>query len=367
MTTLLRHIDRTRTDVTLTVVDGTKSALMQDLPAGLRSIDLACSRVSRAMPLLCRLIWQRRPQVVFTTLSHLNLMLAIIKPLLPRGIRLVARESSVLSELVHSERRPALWRWAYRRFYPQLDHIICQSQVMQDDLCKHFGVARQKTTLIYNPVDLRAIESLAEEIVQPETGSRRRSRNGNGNGSAIASDSDSDSDSAVHFVAVGRMAKVKGFDVLLQALHLLDQPHVQLDLIGDGPELPHLIALATSLGLSSRIRFHGFQSNPYSWMRRADALVLSSRYEGLPNAVIEALACGTPVIASPVPAVLEIIKGIDQAVAAPGMSADDLAYAMRQWLKSTRERVPLHYIARFEAVSVTRQYEATLHDVASSL
>lgn len=344
MTTLLRHFDPARVDVALAVVDGRDPVLARELPSDLHWMDLGCDRVVRAMPRLCRLIWRRRPHVVLTTLSHLNLMLAIAKPLLPRSTRLVARESSVLSEIVRSERHTALWHWAYRRYYPRLDHIVCQSRVMQDDLCEHFGVARHKTSLIPNPVDLDEISRLSADAaaLAPRAGAE------------------------VRFVAVGRMMPVKGFDVLLQALHLLDAPTVQLDLVGDGPELPRLRALAESLGLASRVHFHGFQSNPYHWMRRADALVLSSRYEGLPNAVIEALACGTPVIASPVPAALEIIGGVDQAVAARGMGAEDLAQAMGRWLAGPRERVPGRHVSRFEVGAVTRQYEAVLHHVTAS-
>lgn len=345
VTTLLRHFDPMCVDVMLAVVDGREAALAPDLPSSLRWVDLACNRVLRAVPLLCRLIWHMRPHVVLTTLSHMNLMLAIVKPLLPRSTRLVARESSVLSEVIRSERHPVLWKWAYRRYYPRLDHIVCQSRVMQDDLCKQFGVSRHKTSLIPNPVDLEVIARQSADVAES---SHRRS-------------------DAVRFVAVGRLVPVKGFDILLQAMYLIDAPQVQLDLLGDGPELPRLRALADSLGLLSRVHFCGFQSNPYRWMRGADALILSSRYEGLPNVVIEALACGTPVVSTPVPAVLDILTGVDQCVVARGMSSDDLAQAMHQWLTSSRERVPQHHISRFEAKAVTRQYEETLNYVATTI
>lgn len=349
ITTLLNHFDPKRLTVSLAVIDGRDPALAQELPKDFRWLDLGCDRVVRAVPRLCALIRQRRPQVVLSTLSHLNLMLAIIKPLLPRGTRLVARESSVLSEIVRSERCAPLWRWAYRRFYPRLDHIVCQSRVMQDDLCVNFGVPRHKTAVIPNPVDIEKISSLSVQ------------------GSADGEPDRSSAPGTVHFVAVGRLVPVKRFDVLIQALAQLGRPEVYLDLVGDGPELTRLQAYAESLGVADRVRWRGFQANPYRWMRRADALVLSSRYEGLPNVIIEALACGTPVVASPVPAVLEIIAGIDEAIAAPGMTADDLADAMARWLDGPRNRVPARHVARFEVGAVTRQYEAVLHHVAASV
>lgn len=361
MTTLLNHFDPQRLAVSLVVVDGRDPALARDLPRDLRWLDLGCHRVMRAVPRLCALIRQRRPRVVLSTLSHLNLMLAITKPLLPRGTRLVARESSVLSEIVRSEGRAPLWRWAYRRFYPRLDHVICQSRVMQDDLCAHFGVPRHRTTVIPNPVDLEKVARLSMQDGEPDEAE------GPGEPAQPAAGAAVPMPVPVRFVAVGRLVPVKGFDVLLEALARLGRPEVHLDLVGDGPELARLQALAATLGVTHRVRWRGFQANPYHWMRRADALVLSSRYEGLPNVIIEALACGTPVIASPVPAALEIIDGIAEAVAARGMTADDLADAMACWLDGPRERVPARHVARFEVGAVTRQYEAVLHHVAASV
>lgn len=347
MTTLMRHFDPVRVDATLAVVDGRQAVLASALSPDSKWLDLGCKRVLLAAPKLCRLIWRSRPRLVMSTLGHLNLMLALVKPLLPRGTVLVARESNVLSDQILTEHRPVLWRWACRRFYPRLDHIVCQSRAMQDDLCDNFGIDRNKTSLIPNPVDVNAIAKLS--LGKPGETTRLRT------------------DGEVRLVAVGRMAPQKGFDVLLHAVQLLNHSSVHVDLVGDGPDLPQLRALAQSLGITANVHFHGFQSNPYLWMREADALVLSSRFEGLPNVVIEALACGTPVISCPIPPALEIINGIEQAVAARGMSAQDLADAIALWLSGPRERVPSEHIARFEVAAVTRQYEAVLRHVAASV
>lgn len=347
LTTLLRHFDPSQVDVTLAVVDSRDAVLASALPPDCRWLDLRRTRVMSAVPLLCRLIWNRRPQLVFSTLGHLNLMLALIKPLLPRGTAVVARESSVLSEQILTERRPALWRWAFRRYYSRLDHIICQSKVMRRDLCQKFGVDQSKTSLIPNPVDTELIAHLSTELILDASQARL--------------------DGEVRLVAVGRLVPIKGFDILIHALRRLDNPSIHLDIIGEGPELARLRKLAESLDIAANVHFRGYQANPYFWMRQADALVMSSRHEGLPNVVIEALACGTPVITSPIPAALEIIDGIPYTGAAHGMSADDLADALARWLAGPRGRVPSQYVARFEASVVTRQYEGVLRHVAASV
>lgn len=101
-------------------------------------------------------------------------------------------------------------------------------------------------------------------------------------------------------VAVGRLVFAKGFDVLLRAFALLKEktPQAQLTLLGDGPERETLAALAGKLGVAEQVVFAGFQENPLPWVREADVFVLSSRREGFPNALLEAMALGKPIISA---------------------------------------------------------------------
>jgi glycosyltransferase involved in cell wall biosynthesis len=94
------------------------------------------------------------------------------------------------------------------------------------------------------------------------------------------------------------LRKVKGFDTLLRAFARLDQATARLILIGEGKERVGLSALAGRLGLADRLDLLGFIANPFPYLARADLLALSSRREGLPNALVEALALGTPVVAT---------------------------------------------------------------------
>ena len=341
MTTLLRHLDRTRFAVSLAVVDGRAAAMAHDLPTDLAWLDLRCPRVLRAVPAIWRLIRSQRPRVVLSTLGHLNLMLALIKPMLPRGIRLVGRESNTVSEQLRTEPHSAAWRLGYRLFYRRLDLVICQSQAMRDDLCRSFAFPPSRCVIIPNPLDLLRIRQLASESVPdaaPRTGAR--------------------------LLAVGRLSHQKGFEVLLHALARCSAHDLHLDILGQGPEEAKLRRLIVELGLGERVRLHGFQSNPYAWMRRADALVLSSRYEGLPNVVLESLACGTPVVTTPVPSALEIVSGLSQCVVADGFGADELSRALQQWRDSSRERVPEDAVARYDVETVTRRYEEALERAA---
>jgi glycosyltransferase involved in cell wall biosynthesis len=163
------------------------------------------------------------------------------------------------------------------------------------------------------------------------------------------------------------LSREKGFDVLLRALAAcIDIPWC-LEVLGQGPEETQLRALARSLGLCERVRWAGFVANPYPWLRAADALLLSSRYEGLPNVVLEALACGTPVIATPVPSALEIMRCVCPSEAievANGFDTESLAAAIRRWTTTPGPRVDPSTVEPYAVGPVVRRYEEALRHAA---
>jgi glycosyltransferase involved in cell wall biosynthesis len=311
--TLLRHLDRLRFSLTLAVVDTHKGVFMDDLPDDVELIDLGCSRVRYALPKIVRLIWQRRPDVVFSTLGHLNLALSIMRPLLPDEVRYVARETVVVSKNMGGNWWSPLKSWAYRRFYGRFDTVVCQSADMQADLVANFGFPQEKAVVIHNPVDPERIHRLAAE--PGVTGFEAMDR------SDLAS---------LSLVAVGRLVPQKGFDLLIEALALCSNPHLRLIILGEGPLRGDLEQLARNKGVAQQVRFAGFQKNPYPFLAQADAFVLSSRFEGCPNVLLEALACGTPVIATPAPGgVKEILERVAGCVVADSITAEGLAQAIR--------------------------------------
>ncbi len=158
----------------------------------------------------------------------------------------------------------------------------------------------------------------------------------------------------------------KGFDLLIDALAQLPRGSVRVVVIGDGPERAALTARVASFALQGDIRFIGFHPNPYAFMKRAHALVLSSRYEGLPNVVIESLAIGTAVIAVPCPGgTREIASHTGGVTLASTVSADALAAAIRTFRllrDASGGQAPPIDIERYRAANVVGQYEALLAD-----
>src|SRR5688500_1395513 len=117
MLTVLRYLDRSNSKLTLAVVDGRGARYLQELAPDVEYVDLGFTRVRYAAPALLRLIWKRRPDVVLSTVGHLNLSLALLKPFLPRGTRLIARETSVLDHALQDNPVDRAFRVAYRRVY----------------------------------------------------------------------------------------------------------------------------------------------------------------------------------------------------------------------------------------------------------
>ena len=327
--TILRHLDRTRFTPALAVVDTRDAVFLDEVPEDVELVDLRSTRVRYVLPKLIHLIWQRRPDAVLSTLGQLNLALAILRPVLPDGIRYLARETIVVSADAKTKKWPRLWRSAHR-FYRRFDAVICQSRDMQEDLIHEFDLPREKTVLIHNPIDVARIRELAMAPL--------------------------DDLKPGGLVSVGRLTHQKGIDMLIDALALCARPALHLTIIGDGPLRKDLEQRAKAKGVARQVTFAGFQKNPYPFIARAAAFVLSSRYEGFPNAVLEALACGTPVIALPAPGgVRELLESVRGCTIADQVSAESLAKAIAS--HSFGGRIDGTAVERYSAENITRLYE----------
>ncbi len=315
MITLLKHLDRRLFDLHLGVVNAT-GPLREQVPEDVTLHDLMTDRVRHSLLAMVRLVWTIRPQTILSTLGHLNLALLALRPLLPPDVRLCVRESTILSASFRTEKQSPIWARLHRWLYPTADTVICQSDVMLNDLYEQFQVPRRKMVRIYNPVDWDRIRDIANHGSNPFVGS------------------------GPHLVASGRLEHAKGFDLLIEAMWEVRQhfPQAQLTIVGSGTLEKELRDQCARLGLAATVKFAGFHSDPFSYYLNADLFVLSSRYEGLPNVMLEAMAIGTPLVATDCPGgVREIVKGWPNCRLARAGDSASMADAIVTSLRSGRQ------------------------------
>lgn len=167
-------------------------------------------------------------------------------------------------------------------------------------------------------------------------------------------------------VAIGRLAHQKGFDILLRAFALIAKASRpwKLTIIGEGGERGPLEALASSLGIADRVALPGWHSEPGEALKTAGLFVMSSRYEGFPNALLEAMACGVPVVSAAWAGSAEIITNDVDGWVVPG-DVEHISAAMQRLIDeaNTRARLGRNALAvvdRYRLNSVVKQWDALL-------
>jgi glycosyltransferase involved in cell wall biosynthesis len=266
---LAATLDRRRVEPVLVVLDG-RGPLRDELDPGVTVVDLQVFRLREGVRALDRALMALRPDVVLGSIVHVNLVLALLRLRRRHRWGLVLRDASG-PEMLADLATPRSYRAAVRLLYRRADVVVATSHVMATALIAS-GVPAGIVRVVPNPVDVAVLRAAA---------ARPRRMPGPGR----------------RLLALGRLDPVKGFDripPLLAALPAEDRILV----LGDGPERAALEAAARDLGVADRLDLPGWEADPAPWLAGADALLLPSRYEGMPNAVLEALACGTPVIGS---------------------------------------------------------------------
>ncbi len=297
------------------------------------------------LPALAKYLVSRRPSVLFAATPPLNIEAVLARRLAGVPVRVVVSERSHFSVSVPKlQRRAKVLVPAMRRAYLQADGIIAVSRGVAEDLVHTLGIPNERVEVVYNPVVGADFSKRMREPVDHPWFC----------GQAIPV-----------VVAVGRLARQKDYPTLLRAFARLREGRpARLAILGSGNARMHarLKDLAERLGLTSEVAFLGFQPNPLPYMAKADLLVLSSRWEGLPNVLIEALACGTPVVSTDCPSGPdEILAGGRYGKLVPVGDVDALAEAMAQTLDHPPAREMLRERARlFDEMRAIEAYQTIL-------
>lgn len=339
VSTALVHLDRARIRPELCLFrDDIAYPLPDDVPLQLIEKQRPW-QIPGAIVALARHIERTAPDVVFSAFSHPNFIVGNALAICRARPRWVARVSND-----PDRNETGVLRVWMRRLYLRTDRVLANSRSLCRAFAECYAVVAGRTAHLGNAVDFARIDEAAREPVAAE-----------GIGAPL-------------IVAVGRLHPQKRVDRMIEVVaRLRDRHDVHLLICGEGPQRPALEREVAERGLSDRVRFEGFQANPYAWMGRADLFLLTSDYEGSPNALIEAQGLGVPAVAVDCrygPA--EVIDdGETGLLVAPGDDAS-LAEAVATLLADGERRAAMGRAAklrvrrRHDAVAVVRRLEAHL-------
>jgi len=284
------------------------------LPPWVTAHALHAPRVRAAALRMLRLVRRIEPDVVLSGMAHLNFLVLLLRPFFPSRTRVLVRQNGTVSSALSFGDLPFYTRLLYRLLYRHADRVICQSRAMALDLAGEIGLDHERIAVLPNPLDMEGLRAAAHEPCQW-------------------------SGPGPHLLAVGRLSREKGFDLLLRALAAVRESFPAADLViaGAGPEETALKAECRALGLGPSVRFPGHVARPCAFFPAATLFVLSSRHEGMPNALLEAAAAGLPLVALPAcGGVVDLLSKLPGAWLAGQTTAEALAASIMAALTALR-------------------------------
>ncbi len=279
---ILKHIDRKRFRP-MVVTFSPENAYPGEIPSGIENICLY-KRNSldflRLVHTLSRIIRVERPEAVVSFLDYANYLTILAVKLSGRKTRVVISEQTNLTKSLPNSRFGLIKRRIITRLYPKASYVVAVSGGLKKDLCENYNVSPAKCRVIFNSADINRIRrKAAEEIDHPWF-----------------------REDVPVITACGRLAPAKNYPMLLKSMkRVLKETEARLFVLGAGEKESQLKNLAKELGIDKSVFFAGFRRNPHKYIAGADIFVLSSLWEGFANVIVEAMACGVPVISTRCP------------------------------------------------------------------
>ena len=296
------------------VLDNATGPNLAHVSAAVRVVDLKALRIRYALFRLAGFLRRERPDVLLSAMDMTNVVAVLAARLAGKPERVVVSIRDMWS--IRLAKAPTLQerslKWIGPWAYGNAAAVIAVSDQVANDLAASAGVPRERIVRIYNPVLPNILQRSEERLDDPMFGPS----------------------APPVILSMGRLEEQKDFATLIRAFAILRQTVVaRLVILGDGSLRADLSALAVGLGVSDSVSLPGHANNPYPYLRKSAAFVLSSAWEAFGVVVIEALACGTPVVSTNCPGgPAEILDGGRYGPLVPVGDADAMASALRQIL-----------------------------------
>ena len=329
------------------VVAHATGPFIDSIPKGVRLVNLKARRIEVSHLSLLRYLRRERPSRLISTLPQADVVALVVRRLLHRDIPLIVRVVNTMSQYaVHSSLRWRLTLTLWRRLLPSADVVVANSVGVTEDLERYAPSLKCAVRTIHNPtVWPRIARQAAEELDHPWF-----------------------EDGLPVILSAGRLVPQKGHATALRAFaEVVKSRPARFVILGEGPERQKLVGLSHTLKIADLVDFAGFQINPFAYMARATAFVLASSHEGLPGVLIQAMACGAPLVSTDCPSgPREILEGGKWGRLVPVGNWRALANAIVDTLDAPVDRDAL--IARasaYDGESSVDQYMALLQELVA--
>lgn len=289
---------------------------LSEVSPSVRVVDLQSSRVLASLPGLVRYLRRERPRAMLSALNHANIVAVIARIIAGVPVRLVISERNNVSLSIGASKtlRSRVVLHMMRKIYRRADVVMAISVGVANDLANVINFPRHQIPVVFNPV-------VTSELIEKSRILLEHPWLEEGKPPVI--------------LGVGRLTPQKDFATLIRAFAQVRTVHdCRLVILGEGELRAELEQLIASLGVQDSVQLPGFTDNPFAWMSRVRLFVLSSRWEGLGNVLIEAMACGAAVVSTDCPSgPAEILEGGKWGKLVPVEDVEALAEAISENLQ----------------------------------
>lgn len=218
------------------------------------------------------------PQIVVSTTNRMNILSLLVSIFIKNSTIFVIREPNMPGAQFNNKQIPRYYKWLIKLLYPKAEFIIAQTEAMKKEINQIFNIPKSKIVVLTNPIDAKYIDENVKNAKNPYNNKK------------------------INIIASGKLKKQKGYDFLIRSFYnvVISNRQFLLHILGEdddnGTYKQELISISKKLGIADNVVFHGFINNPFPYYKYADLFVLSSKWEGLPNVILEALYLKTPVV-----------------------------------------------------------------------
>ncbi len=272
----IRSLDQKKYEIQLVLIEKT-GPLLELVPSYVTIIDIKGTRTRYSFFKLLKCIRQNDPHLIVCTTNYLNILLLFVSFFISRKIIICLYEPSMPSAQFGEKYFPQYYKWLMKLLYKYADYIIAQTHDMKIEIEKYYSSPKNQIIVTINPIDIALIKEQISDAINPYD------------------------DNHVNIIVSGRISEEKGQTFVLKSfVNVVKQnPNFKLYLLGNISNQSYyqkVKSIILNNNIENNVEFIGFKTNPFPYYKFADLLVLPSKWEGLPNVVLEALYLQTPVV-----------------------------------------------------------------------